>query len=231
VPVKSLPEVPPAVSPRLDEPPRRFRNLHLFALLAAGSIAANLFTNRMVLTDAAYQALLSDRGGSPSQLEQTIAAIRRWESLGILFSPLVLLTRVAFHALLVQLAFLLQATHLPFSRVFRGALWAACVTWLGTAMQAIWLASLPPGALSPELLGSMPGGLTTLFPTLNAAPDELVLLFQQITVFDLGWILVFAVALETGEQAPPGRSLLVVTLVWLTSTLSKWALLLYLSGM
>jgi len=229
--VNSLPEVPPAVSSGPHEPPRRVRNVHLFALLAAGSITTTLFTNRMVLTDAAYQALLPDGGGSPSQLEQTIAAIRRWESVGLLFSPLVLLTRVGFHALLVQLAFLLQGIQLPFSRVFRGALWAACVTWLGTAMQAIWLASLPPGALSPELLGSMPGGLTTLFPTLHAASDGLVLLFQQVTVFDLGWILVFAVALETGEQAPPGRSLLTVSLVWLTSTLSKWALLLYLSGM
>jgi len=229
--VNRFPEVSSVASLPTDERPRIFRNIHLFALLAAGSIAVTLFTNRMVLTDAAYRALLPDGGGSPSQLEQTIAAMRRWESLGLLISPLVLLTRVAFHALLVQLAFLLQGTQLPFSRVFRGALWAASVTWLGSAMQAIWLASLPPGALSPEQLGAMPGGLTTLLPALNAVNDELVLLFQQITVFDLGWVMVFAVALEGGGKTSAGRSILAVTVVWLASTLSQWGILLYLSGM
>jgi len=229
--VNRPPEVSSVMSPPVDERPRIFRNVHLFALLAAGSIAVTLFTNRMVLTDAAYRALLPDGGASPSQVEQTIAAMRRWESLGLLISPLVLLARVAFHALLVQLAFLLQGTQLRFSLVFRGAIWAAWMTWLGSAMQAIWLASLPPAALSTEQLGAMPGGLTTLIPALNAGPDGLVLLFRQITVFDLGWILVFAVALEGAEKASAGRSLLSVTLVWLVSTLSQWGLMLYLSGM
>ena len=215
----------------MDQHPRILPSVHLFALLAAGSIAVTLFTNRFVLTDAAYRALLPEGGGSPSQLEQTIAAMRRWESLGLLIAPLVLLTRVAFNALLVQLAFLLQGIQLPFSRVFRGALWAASVTWVGSAMQAVWLASLPPGALNPEMLGAMPGGLTTLLPALNTVPAGLVLLFHQITVFDLGWVLVFAVALEGSGSASAGRSLLAVTLVWMVSTLSQWGVLLYLSDM
>src|SRR5690606_15136010 len=144
------------------------------------------FTNRAILTDEVLRGLLGSP--SPSAMEQAIAGIRRWESIGYLGIPLLLLLRTVLAPLLVQLVLLLGNRRAPFGLVLRGALLGHLALWAGTVVQALWLASLPAGAIRPEVLGSAPGSIGSLLPELAAGP-ELQLLLDQVTVFDLGWIV------------------------------------------
>ncbi len=206
------------------------RTLHLVVFLSVATACVTYYMNRVVLTDQVYAVLLGDAPGGALQLEERIRLLRRWETLGVLSAPLLVLVRSTVQALLVQLAFLLQGVHARLATCFRGAIWAGWATWLGHAMQAAWLSTLPPGSITPERLGDAPGSLTTLFPALATSPSPLALLWQQLSVFDLGWILLFAVAIEHRTGAGPVRALASVGSVWVATVLARWTLLVYLSG-
>jgi hypothetical protein len=209
---------------------RRLRNWHIFAALSGATIAVAFFTNRVILTDDVYRAFLPEATGDVVEVETLLRTARRLEVLGYLAAPLLLLGRITLHALLVQLVMLLQGVQAPLGRVFRAAMVAWTAVWMGTALQAGWLASLPAGAVTPALAGQIPGTLTTLFPSLHELGWPLSLLFEEITVFHLGWVVLFALALEDEGRIQPRVSLVAVVTVWAATTLARWGALLYLSG-
>jgi len=219
-----------ALSPGPPLASRRLPNWHIFAALSGATIAVAFFTNRVILTDDVYRAFLPEATGDVVEVETLLRTARRLELLGYLAAPLLLLGRITLHALLVQLVMLLQGVQAPLSRVFRSAMFAWTAVWMGTALQAGWLASLPGGAVTPALAGQMPGTLTTLFPSLHELGWPLSLLFEEITVFHLGWVALFSLALEDEGRIPPRVALVAVVTVWAATTLARWAALLYLSG-
>lgn len=211
--------------------PSGLRTGSLFAALVTGTFAVSIFTNRIVMTDEVYAVLVAGTGGSPSQVDALISGFRRWETLGYFFIPLLLALRIGLAALLVQLILLLTGREIRLARLFRGALIAHMAVWAGTVVQAAWLAAIPRGALTPETMGRLPGSLAAAIPALEELRFGLPLLFQQVTVFDFGWIVLFAMAIEDGDRIRAGPALASVAFVWACFVLSRWSLVLYLNGM
>lgn len=213
-------------SPRGD---RGTRTFWIFSVLMIGNIGVSLYVNSAVLTDGVYTALLSG-AGSTDGVATTLAAARRWERLGYLFSPVALFLRLGWAALLTQFALVILGRRVALGRVFRAATWAALVPLLGALAQALRLSLLPPAARTEEQLRVMPGAIVSLFSMRDSFSPALLTLLEHITIFDLGWIILFALALEDARDLPGPDAVAAVTSVWTLSILAEWGFWLYLSG-
>ncbi len=214
----------------LDFPGIRTR--WIFLGLVTGEMAVAALINHRVLTDQVYLSLLP-AGIMPWQAEEYIALARRWEILGYTLTPLGLLTRVGGVTLLIQLVLLPAGFDPGFARIFRASTWGYLVLLSGTAIQAVWLLHLPPAGISAEVLSNPPGSLVGIISRFFAMPTggeaaTLAVLLRQVTVFDLGWIMVITLALEGRTTIPAGIAFTAVAFVWTTVTFTRWAILMYL---
>ncbi len=212
--------------------PRWIRTWHLLMVLVFGNVAVAAFLNHRVLTDEVYLSLFSVNA-SPIQAEDHLAITRRLERWGYLLGPVGLLARVGGTSLLVQLTLLPFQLDPGFARVLRASAWAYLVLLLGTVFHAAWLFYLPSAAITPDTLEAMPGSLAGalsgfLEPSALEDFGAVATLLRQVTVFDLGWIVVFVLALENRRDLPAIPALVSVLGVWAALTLSRWALFLYL---
>lgn len=199
---------------------------HLFLALALLQIAATLVLNRIVLNDDVLRSLFLETGRG----DDLLAATRRWEIVSYLTIPILLAIRIGTAALLVQLILLGLRTVPAFGRIFRAGLWAQGALILGTVIQAGWLASLPDGAIGPEILTSIPGSFGAILPALGENPSPLLQLVHRISVFDLGWMALFVLGLEERGEVPVARAAAAVVSVWMVLTLGKWAFLQYMAS-
>jgi hypothetical protein len=209
--------------------PSRPATWHLFVAIAVLQISSTLMLNRVVLSPEVYRSLLDASGGPGG--DDLLRTARRWELLTYFASPLLLVLRVVFAALLVQLALLGLRLTPPFARIFRAGIWAQAALLLGMLIQTAWLASLPDGAIGTVSPTMMPGSFGAVLPPLSPDPAPLLLLLHQTTIFDLGWIALFILGLEEGERIPPGRAAIAVLAAWGVMATGKWAFLLLIAGM
>ncbi len=200
-----------------------------FGILAVANLGVAVYLNTEVLTDEVYRGLLAGQG-SGSQIETLLAVTRRWELLGYVIGPLALAGRIGIMALLVQLGLILLGLRLPFGKVFFAGIVAQFALFMGTLGQLFWLVSLPEAARTAEQLETIPGALSGLFYVGNALGPELALLLRRVTLFDLGWIVLFTLALEEPGKVSGAEAAAAVTGVWILATVSQWGVWLYLTG-
>jgi hypothetical protein len=204
----------------------RPRTVWIFVALAAANLVATASMNTWVLTDDVYRALL---GGANARSDALIAMTRGWELLGYGLGPVVLFGRVAGASLLVQLVLLLLGRRLALARIFRAGLWAQTSLLAGTLAQLVLLASTPAAGRTPERLRDVPGTALTLLPDPESVGPGLTLLLERLTVFDIGWIALFVLALEHRKEAPALQSLVAVAATALLVHLVQWTGSLYLA--
>jgi len=213
--------VEPGSVPEAAPPVRALRTWQLAVLVAGLQVASAAYMNRVVLGDDLLPALL---GSASPGLE----AARRWRTLAYVLAPVEVVARAGFVSLLVQLALLPAIRNPPLGRIFRAALWAHLALVAGRFVETAWLASLPAAALLQGLNEAPPGSLSRLFGSGSHAPEAVHLLASQVSLFELGWLGLFVLALEGGPRLPLRAALAAVGAVWLVLTLSKWVFLLYL---
>ena len=125
-------------------PPRpALRSWQLLALVIALNLIVLWFSNEYVLTRETYQRLLSDRLEA-SRVDEYFDFARRLRIWGYVLTPPVVVVRVGFMALALQLALLLLLIEVPIGRLFRLALWAFLALLAGTAVRDAFLATLDP---------------------------------------------------------------------------------------
>jgi hypothetical protein len=188
---------------------RRLRTWHLFNGLVVVHVALTALLNRVVLADASL-------GGFPV--------------LSYAVAPVALLIRVAFVSLLVQLTLLALRGDTPYRGIFRAALWAEVALVVGVAVQTAWVSTLPATAILQGRLGAAPGSLAAAIPLVFPRSSPFAALATQVTVFDLGWVVLFALALEDGSRLRFGPAILSVGVVWVVLTLATWLAMLFLVG-
>jgi hypothetical protein len=182
--------------------------------------------NTWVLTDDVYRALL---GGATARNDALIAMSRGWEHIGYGVGPLLLFVRVAGAALLVQLGLLLMGRRLALARIFRASLWAQTSLLVGALAQVALLASTPAAGRSSARLRDLPGTALGFVTDPGGLSPGAALLLERLTVFDIGWIALFVLALEHREDAPAPRCLVAVTAAALLVLLGQWTGSLYLA--
>lgn len=205
------------------------RTWQLFAVLVFIQVALAIVMNKGIMTPDVYHELLGSRL-SAEQIDEHMAMTQRWQVWGYVATPLVLLVRIGFTALLIQLVLLLLVTEVPFRTIFRAALWAYSMVLAGSAFQLIWLYRLPPHQLTEQALAAVPGSFAAYFPQLAAAGGPLSHLLNVITLFGLGWWLFFALALENARRVRFLPALIAVGVVWVMITVTKWAMAAYMAN-
>ncbi len=203
------------------------RTLWLFMSLALAHLLSVVSMNTWVLTDAVYLAIFGE--GLRGQAETLLATARRWELVGYVLSPASLFARIGGVALIVQLILLLMGRTVPLARIFRAGVWAQLSLLARALAQLAFLALTPPAGRTPSRLQELPGTALHLVGDMSALEPELRALLDRVTVFDLGWILLFALALENRDRAPALTCLAAVCSAWLLITLTKWGGSLYLA--
>jgi hypothetical protein len=207
---------------RLVERPR---TIWLFVTLAVANLAVTAGMNTWVLTDDVYRSLL---GGPTARNDALITMTRGWELIGYALSPALLFARVGGAALMVQLGLLLMGRRLPLARIFRAGVWAQTSLLTGALAQLTLLASTPAAGRTAERLRDLPGNTLALTPDPGALSPGLALLLERVTVFDLGWIALFVLALEHRDDAPAVPTLVAVTATALVALLLQWTAAVYL---
>jgi len=195
-----------------------------------GRLFALFALNELVMTDDVLRSLTRMRMPE-AEVEGYLAMIRRGEILGYLLVPPGLLVRTGLLALCVQLALLPFVPNPPFRWIFRASLWAEVVLLLQSALHTLRLALLAPTEIHPQLLGTRPAALSSLLPSGIPAEGPAHLLFQQVGLFDVAWILLFVLALERGRRLPLLPATLAVGAVWTSRTLLVWLATLSLSAL
>ena len=201
-----------------------------FGALAAANLGAAVYLNAEILTDDVYRSLLAGQG-SGAQIDALLSVARRWEFVGYALGPLALFALIGIMALLVQLALVLLGLRLPLAQVFCAGTLAQYALLLGTLAQVLALATLPEGARTAEQLQTIPGAIGGLFSAASNLGPGLALLLERVTLFDLGWVALFTLALEERGEVPGADSATAVAAVWVLCTLAQWGFWLYLSGL
>lgn len=205
----------------------RIRLPWLLSGLAAGNLLVALCLNKIVLTDRIYRSMWSNQGSS-AQIEALLATMRHWETIGYLIGPLSLLARIGLTALLVQLTLLLFGPRTPLRHVFRAATWAQLPLVLGAAAQLLWLGLLPAAARTADAIQTAPFTVLGILEQVSVGPGW-ELLLGRVSLFDVGWIALFALALEDARRVPLRVAGMAVSTTWVFLTLLQWAGWLYLS--
>ncbi len=200
------------------------------AVLAAANLGMAGYLNSQILTDDVYGALFAGEG-SGTQVDTLVDMTRRWEVAGYFLGPLALATRIAIMTLAVQLGLILIGLRLSFGHVFRAGTWAQFAVSLGTLARLLWLVSLPKAAITADQIARVPGSLATILCSECASRPNLGLLLERVTVFDLGWIALFTLALEKPGKAPAATVAVGVVGVWVCTTLARWGFGVYLTGL
>src|SRR5258705_1728592 len=134
------------------------RPWQLLALVMALNLIVIWFFNEYVLTPETFQPLLSDRLEA-SRVDEYFEFARRLRIWGYVVTPLVVVVRVGFMALALQLALLLLLIEGPIGRLFRLALSASLALLAGTAVREDLVARLDTATLSLGSLHVVPGSL------------------------------------------------------------------------
>lgn len=203
----------------------RIPSAWLFAGLAVSYLGLAAYLNAWILTDQVYRSIWNG-GSSPAQVEALLDTTRHWERIGYVVGPLALLVRIGLTALLVQLSLLLLGPRARLSHVFRAGMWAQLSLVLATASRALWLTLLPPAARTAEVVQTSPFSLSALLESVSLGPDW-ELLLGRLSLFDIGWVALFALALEDSGRISLRVATLAVTGAWLFMTACRWAGWLY----
>jgi len=210
-------------------PPRpALRSWQLLALVIALNLIVLWFSNEYVLTRETYQRLLSDRLEA-SRVDEYFDFARRLRIWGYVLTPLVVVVRVGFMALALQLALLLLLIEVPIGRLFRLALWAALALLAGTAVREAFLAALDPATLSLARLSVVPASLASVTMDLEDFRAPLYGLLSFVNPFELAWCAIMAAGIADGKKLKPVTAASVVVSVWMTVTILTWGLLSFLN--
>ena len=209
-----------------EGPTHRPRTVWLFVALAAMNLVATASMNTWILTDDVYRAFL---GGATPRTDALIEMSRRWELVGYGLGPIVFFFRITGVALLVHLVLLLLGVRPGFARIFRAGLWAQASLLMGTLAQLVLLATTPEAGRTPERLRALPGTALDFLPDPGSVGPGLALLLEQVTVFDLGWIALFVLALEHPKESPLIQSLVAVSVTALFILMVQWSGSMYIT--
>ena len=214
----------------LASPRPALRPWQLLGLVIALNLIVLWFSNEYVLTRETYQRLLSDRLEA-SRVDEYFDFARRLRIWGYVLTPPVVVVRVGFMALALQLALLLLLIEVPIGRLFRLALWAFLALLAGTAVRDAFLATLDPADLSLARLSLAPASLASVTMDLEDFRAPLYGLLSFVNPFELAWCAIMVAGIADGKKVKLVTAAGVVVIVWMTVTVLAWGLQSVLNGL
>lgn len=186
--------------------------VYLFVLLAIASVGLVWANNEFVMTRESLASLAGSAIQS-YQIDLQYQTIQRYAWWGYVAAPLQTAARVAFVALVIQLACLLGAIEIRFGRLFRIASVAFVATLIGSVLQIIWIARTP-SAIHQASLGIVPDSLAAWIGVSTGAPSLFALLLNRFSLTSLLWILLLLWGLKRSTNLRGSTATVIVIAVW-----------------
>ena len=219
---KPLPHHPS--TDRIEAPSARrtFGVWPTFALMAAVWMALALYANERVLTPQVL-ANLAIRSGGMDMTPDQVDALQRMEWLSYGLIPVMLATRIAITALVLQLFTMLLSAEIAYRELLRASLWGFGAVMYGMFVQTVRLDLIGPDLTISEL-SVVPDSLAALImdpaSTLTMAYSALSLL----NLHGLLWIGIIFTYFRFECRFTLGRALLVPLAGWATISLAQLGL-------
>lgn len=201
------------------------KTAYLFLAVSAATVAVTWFFNTFVMTREVYHTLLGDQMEA-ERVDQFFNLLRQrtYWSHGLI--PLVVVVRVGFVALLLQLVLLLMAIETPLARLFRCALWAFAVLLVEAAARALSLSFMTGGQITQTVLSTNPVSLG-YWVLSSREPSELAIALAPVTLTEAAWLLILIVLLTETAGLRMKTAAIAAASVWLLSALVQVTFALY----
>jgi hypothetical protein len=200
---------------------QRIPTWQIFILLAAAKVWLAWIYDTKILSPEVLR-----RMSSASRLPPEISALMARDDVLVLHFSSTVVTfglGIAFVACCFQLALMGFGEAVPLGRLFRAVLVASVALILASAVRAAQI--LASAEVNIGAIARTPGSLASLLLPASDSRTELYMLLDAASVFELLWCVLVAVQLSRMVQRKV--AVIVVALVWVTLTLTKWAVIAY----
>ena len=201
------------------------RTWGVFVLLVLVSAAIAWINNEFVMTSEVYRDLLSEQSSDSSvdrQIE-SITTVRSWSYLAI---PVLVWTRIALIALVVQMFCLLGMVDITFRQLFRVAAIAFFATLAGSLNRIVWI--VRQNVVDASTLSASPGSLAAIALPHSASDSWSYVLLSQVSFFHLVWAALMVVGLVSTKRIGVAGAVAVTSGAWGLVTGLRMSLALYL---
>ena len=200
-----------------DMPPARlsWTAVGLQLLLVVGTSAVIVWVNQEIVAPRGARAhfmasMLSTSAADP------IDFLEKADRLGVLLLPVAIVVRIAFVALVAQLAVLLQGRILSLAEGVRAATWAFWGVVYGMAIQSLWLWRLGMDQITADDFSVVPDSLAHLLHVDIDSSFTVYVLAVQFSIGAVVWLLGLALGLASAENVDAPVALRSVAFVWVT---------------
>ena len=138
------------------------------------------------------------------------------DRLGLLLMPLAAVVRIAFVALVAQLAVLLQGRILSLAEAVRAATWAFWGVVYGMTTQSLWLWRLGMDHVTVDDFSVVPDSLAHVLHVDIDSSFTVYLLAVQLSITTVVWMLGLGLGLASAEDVDVPVALRSVAFVWVT---------------
>jgi len=201
----------------------------LFTLIIVVEIFLYWISQNFIMTREVYHKLLSGRMDA-YRIDDYIMLINRLNFIGYFVSPLIVLIRITFIALLIQFPLIVKFIDISFSQLFR----IVCFGYISfialTIIKYIWIIRLPIDQFSEYSLTFIPLSLSSFLDP-NEYPKTAYGILGNFNLFELAWCTIVATGLVKTKKLEKIDAILIVAIVWVAIVLFLWALTAYLNKM
>lgn len=148
-----------ALSSSPAAPAPSLKTWQLFVLVTAASLLLSWVMNEFVMTREVYHTVMGEQLDA-RRIDEYLDLSRRYAIWGYLATPLVLLVRIGFVALLLQTTLLVTLAEVRFMDLFRAGTTAFSAMLYGTAIHTGWLLWLGEAEITKTTLSIRPGALS-----------------------------------------------------------------------
>ena len=201
------------------------KTLQLFLLLAVLNLLTAFVSSRFVMTREIYYSLFSSQLET-SSIDEIVNVLDKTYRVHLGLIPLILLVKIAFVTLLLQLSFLLMSIEIGFKNLFRGVALANLVSIVSAATKMVWIKAVPLDKLSFEVLESNPLALSNILNSSSYSRAAFTLL-NNVNVFEFVWIAVVIVYLKTRADVQTIDACMVTILAWAFLLFGQYGLVYY----
>jgi len=192
-------------------------NWQIFAYLAILNILISFWAHHLIFTKEIYYSLLSDQM-EIVRIDEFVEVLDRYSYVSMLLIPLVMLLKLCFNSLILQLPLLIKDIEISFKKMFRIVILASVMLTLGQLVHYTWIYLTPIESIAREQLVVNPLSLAAIVG-IEGFPSSSVHVFKQCNLFEILWgIAVYLGLLSTNKIRKNDAALLV---------LSTWAALLF----
>jgi len=214
------------LSPNIDQG-TSLKNWHLFLVLVLANVLIAFLYQEHIMTKDIFYALFSDQVET-NRIDKFFDVTQRISIWGYLLTPVVLLIKFSFVALLLQFPLTIKFIDIPFKRLFRIMMLAAIPLLIGTMARYLWLLSLPVEQITKSVLQVTPLSLSSLIDYTKYTESSITIL-NNFSIYEIVWCLMVYLGLSKTEKLKKYDAAMLVIGVWTFLLVFQWALMAYLT--